>query len=68
MKLQINKASTKGLRKKQNQNNEDWIQKYNTINLDCMMKLKPIKVFQKDHEKKIEIKRIRNKLKKYMSN
>jgi len=32
------------------------------------MKLKPIKVFQKDHEKKIEIKRIRNKLKKYMSN
>jgi hypothetical protein len=51
MKLQINKASTKGPRKKQNQNNEDWIQKYNTIHLDCRMKLKPIKVFQKDHEK-----------------
>jgi len=56
---------TKGPRKKiRNQNNEDQIEKLNIINLNWMMKLKTNKTFTKRvKEKKIEIERIRTKLK-----
>jgi len=42
-----------------NQSNEDQIEKHNTIILNSKMKLKPLKLLQKDQGKKIEIQRIR---------
>jgi hypothetical protein len=56
--IEKNNKFYKGPRKK-NQNNEDQIGKYNTINLYWMIKLKTNKALQKDQEKKIEIKRKR---------
>ena len=55
---------TKQPRKKnRNQNNNDQIEKHNIINLDLRINLKPIKLLQKSQGKKLEIKRIRTKLK-----
>ena len=49
--IEKNNKFYKGPRKK-NQNNEDQIGKYNTINLYWMIKLKTNKALQKDQEKK----------------
>jgi hypothetical protein len=46
-----------------NQNIEDQIRKYSTINLDWRIKLKTNKILQKGQGKKLEIKRLRTKLK-----
>ena len=63
MKLKRIITFTKGLRKKiWNQSNEDQIEKHNTIILNSNMKLKPLKLLQKDQGKKIEIQRIRTTL------
>jgi hypothetical protein len=52
-------------KKIRNQNNEDQIEKLNTINLHLMIKLKTNKTFTKRPRKKIKkIKRIRTNVKK----
>jgi len=44
------------------QNNEDQIEKHNTINLNWMIKLKTNKIFIKVPRKKLKIKRMRTEL------
>ena len=51
-------------RKNRNENNNDQIRKYNTIYLDCRIKLKTNKKFTKGPRKKLKIKRIRTNLKR----
>jgi len=61
LKEEIEKNNNFSKRAKiKNQNNEDQIKKYYTINLNCRKKnQKPIKFLQKVKEKKLKIKRIR---------
>jgi hypothetical protein len=57
---------TKGTRKRNsNQNNENQIEKYNTINSDWKMKLKINETFTKQQRKKIENQKNKNQIEKY---
>jgi hypothetical protein len=58
-----NKFYKKNQEKIRNQNNEDQNGKHNIINLNWMMKLKTNKTFTKWSRKKIEIQKIKTKLK-----
>jgi len=62
-KIEKNSNYYKRARKKnRNQNNEDQIKKYNSLNLNWMMKLKTNKTFTKWPRKKLEIQRKRTEL------
>ena len=66
MKLKRILTLTKGTRKKiRNQNNDDQIEKYNTINLDWMIKLKINKSFTEGPKSKIKKQKNKDQIKKY---
>jgi hypothetical protein len=66
VKLKIIITFIKWPRKKiKNQNNDNQIKKYNTINLNCVMKLKNTKIFTKRLSIKIRILKNEDHIRKY---